>query len=160
MPDITLEQDDNTTTNSSNSYTPSADLWIPVQDLIDFTGIKPQHLKLQKDDTDGLKTILDKWILQCQGLIKSYCHIKTIDPSEVNDALKNVDLRLSSNMVALSIARRDTPITQPNDWTVEILSSDIFTDDLKDDLEPYVVTAVTGKSDTVYVFTVKGDDPF
>ena len=61
-------------------------------------------------------------------------------------------------MVALSVARRDTPITQPNDWTVTILSSEIFSDDLKEDLEPFVEQAVTGKSDKVYVYTVTGED--
>ena len=60
-------------------------------------------------------------------------------------------------MVALSMARRDTPITQPNDWTVTILSSEIFSDDLKMDLEPFVQQAITGKSDKVYVYTVIGD---
>ena len=147
-----------TDNNTTNSYTPSQDLWIPVTDLIDFTGIKPQHLKLQKDDTDGLKTILDKWILQCQALITSYTHNEFTDGAD--DAVKNITLRLSSNMVALAMARRDTPITQVNDWTVEILSSDIFTDDLKQDLDPYVQQAITGKSDKVYVYTVTGDDPY
>ena len=146
------------TNTNTNSYTPSADLWIPVTDLIDFTGIKPQHLKLQKDDTDGLKTILDKWILQCQALITSYTHNEFTDGAD--DAVKNITLRLSSNMVALAMARRDTPITQVNDWTVEILSSDIFTDDLKQDLGPYVQQAITGKSDHVTVYTVSGDDPY
>ena len=125
--------------------------------MLHFTGLKPQHLKLDKTDTSGLNEIVEDWITQCQDLIYSYTH-NTWTDAKVPDSVKNVCLRLTSNMVALSVARRDTPITQPNDWTVQILSSDIFTQDLKDDLEPYVQQAVTGKSDKVYVYTVTGED--
>ena len=124
--------------------------------MLHFTGLKPQHLKLDKTDTNGLNAIVQEWIKQSESLIISYTHNDFSDG--VSDAVKNVCLRLTSNMVALSVARRDTPITQPNDWTVQILSSDIFTQDLKDDLEPYVQQAVTGKSDKVYVYTVTGED--
>ena len=134
-------------------------MWITVNNVTDFTGLKPQHLKLDKTNTTGLATIVEDWILQSQDLIKSYTHNNFTDET-VPDAVRNVCLRLTSNMVALAMARRDTPITQPNDWTVTILSSEIFSDDLKDDLDAYVNQAVTGKSDKVYVFTVKGDDPF
>jgi len=133
------------------------DLWISVDNVTDFTGLKPQHLKLDKTDTSGLNDIVEEWIKQCQDLICSYTH-NTWTDAEVPDSVKNVCLRLTSNMVALSVARRDTPLTQPNDWTVTILSSEIFSDDLKEDLEPFVKQAVTGKSDKVYVFAVTGED--
>ena len=133
-------------------------LWISVDNVIDFTGLKPQHLKLDKTDTQRLEEIVTEWILQSESLIKNYTHnFKTVG-DDVDDAVKNVCLRLTSNMVALSVARRDTPITQPNDWTVQILSSEIFSQDLKDDLEPFVKQAVTGKSDNIMVFTVTGED--
>ena len=41
-------------------------------------------------------------------------------------------------MVSLAIQRRDNPIIKVNDWTIQQVSSDIFTDDLKADLEPFV----------------------
>ena len=134
-------------------------LWISVDNVTDFTGLKPQHLKLDKTDTNKLAEIVTEWIEQSESLIRSYTHnFQEHDDSEIPDAVKNVCLRLTSNMVALSVARRDTPITQPNDWTVQILSSEIFTDDLKDDLENFVKQAVTGKSDNIFVFTVTGED--
>lgn len=132
-------------------------MWITVNNVTDFTGLKPQHLKLDKTDTTRLTEIVTDWILQSEDLIKSYTHNNFTDET-VPDAVRNVCLRLTANMVALSMARRDTPITQPNDWTVTILSSEIFSEDLKDDLEAYVNQAVTGKSDKVYVYTVTGED--
>lgn len=132
-------------------------MWITVNNVTDFTGLKPQHLKLDKTDNTRLTEIVTDWILQSEDLIKSYTHNNFTDET-VPDAVRNVCLRLTANMVALSMARRDTPITQPNDWTVTILSSEIFSEDLKDDLEAYVNQAVTGKSDKVYVYTVTGED--
>ena len=136
-------------------------MWISVDNVTDFTGLKPQHLKLDKTDTNRLEEIVSEWIEQSESLIRSYTHnFEDHDDTDIPDSVKNVCLRLTSNMVALSMAGRDTPITQPNDWTVTILSSEIFSDDLKDDLEAYVKQAVTGKSDNVTVYTVSGDDPF
>lgn len=134
-------------------------MWITVDEVTHFTGLKAKHLKISTDDTTTLNSIVEGWISQSEDLIKTYCNnFKTASDNEIPPSVKNVCLRLTANMVALSIARRDTPITQPNDWTVQILSSEIFTKDLKSDLEPFVKAAVTGKSDKVYVFTVTGED--
>ena len=114
-------------------------MWISVDDVIHFHGLKPQHLNLSKDDTTTLEEILSDWILQSESLIKTYCHIKSIEDTDVSDAMKNVCLRLTSNMVSLAIQKRDNPIIKVNDWTIQQVSSDIFTDDLKEDLRPFIV---------------------
>ena len=133
-------------------------MWISINDVTHFTGLKPKHLKLSPEDTT-FNTIVTDWIIQSEDLIRQYCNnYKACNDSEVPPAVKNVCLRLTANMVALAIARRDTPITQPNDWTVTILSSEIFSQDLKDDLAPFVNARVSGKSDKVIVFTVTGED--
>lgn len=135
-------------------------MWISIDNVTHFTGLKPKHLKLSSEDTTTFNSIVTDWILQSQDLIKNYTNnYKSCLDDEVPLAVKNVCLRLTSNMVALAIARRDTPVTQPNDWTVQILTSEIFSDDLKDDLEPFVKAKVTGKSDNVIVFTVTGEEP-
>ena len=134
-------------------------MWISIDNVTHFTGLKPKHLKLSPEDTTTFNSIVEDWILQSQDLIKQYCNnYTTCGDYDVPPAVKNVCLRLVSNMVALAIARRDTPVTQPNDWTVTILSSEIFSQDLKDDLEPFVKAKVSGKADPVLVFTVTGED--
>jgi hypothetical protein len=61
-------------------------------------------------------------------------------------------------MVSLAIQSRDSPIIKVNDWTIATVPSDIFTDELKDDLKPFIkdssnepnsigVLAITGKDD-------------
>ena len=104
-------------------------MWISVDDVVHFHGLKPQHLNLAKDDTTTLEEIISGWILQSESLIKSYCHIKSISDEDVSDAMANVCLRLTSNMVSLAIQKRDNPIIKVNDWTIQGLSSDMFTDD-------------------------------
>ena len=128
--------------------------WIDVEDVKKFTGVKPKHLKLKEEDE--LDDVLTEWILQSQDMITSYTHNDF--KNGVPPAVRNICLRLTRNMVMLSIASRDTPITQPNEWTVQILDSKIFSQDLKDDLNPFVEQAVTGKSDKVFVYTVTGED--
>ena len=124
-------------------WTEPATNWITTSQVIHFHGLKPQHLNLQKTDDYTMRSILSD-------------HIKTLECSSVDDAMKNVCLRLTSNMVALAVQRRDNPIIKVNDWTIQNVSSDIFTDDLKDDLRPFVKDSSndTGK---INFFAITGE---
>lgn len=130
-------------------------MWINVDDVKQFTGVKPQHLKLANDDINKLDEILADWICQSMDLIKSYTHNKF--KTEVPGAVKNICLRLTSNMIQLAIERRDTPRTIVSDWQIKVSSSEIFTSDLKEDLEPFKIEH-SNKSDTVTFFAIHGGD--
>ena len=131
--------------------------WITTDQVIHFHGLKPQHLNLAKTDDYLMRSILSDWIGQSQALIMSYCHIKSLECSSVDDAMKNVCLRLTSNMVSLAIQRRDNPIIKVNDWTIQQVSSDIFTDDLKDDLRPFIKDSSNDTS-RIGFFAITGED--
>ena len=131
-------------------------MWISVDDAINFTGLKPKHLNLEKDDTTGLNNIVSDWINQSQDLINMYTNRNYTDDN-VRDAIRNICLRLTSNMVTLAIQKRDNPIIKVNDWTIQGLSSDIFTDDLKDDLKPFVKDSST-EPDSIGVLAITGRD--
>lgn len=131
-------------------------MWISVDDVINFTGLKPKHLNLEKDDTTGLNNIVSDWINQSQDLINMYTNRNYTDAT-VRDAIRNICLRLTSNMVTLAIQKRDSPIIKVNDWTIQGLSSDIFTDDLKDDLKPFVKDSST-EPDSIGVLAITGRD--
>ena len=47
-------------------------MWISVDDVINFHGLKPKHLNLDKDDTSKLESIVSGWIEQSQDLINTY----------------------------------------------------------------------------------------
>ena len=132
--------------------------WIAPEDIIEFTGVKPQTFRFDRDDLSSLETLLEKWILQSEGLIMSYCNHDFSDYEEIPSAVVNVCLRLTANMVALAQARKDTPVIQVNEWNVQTVSSNVFSNDLKRDLTPFVHERKSYKSDKIDFFVVTGDD--
>ena len=131
-------------------------MWISVEDIKAFHGLKPQHLNLDKTDNDGLDAIVSDWILQAQDLINTYTNRKYTDET-VRPAVKNICLRITSNMVKLAIQNRDSPIIKVNDWTIQTVPTDIFTDDLKDDLKPFIKDSST-EPNTIGVLAITGED--
>lgn len=130
-----------------------------ADEVIQLTGLKPQHLRVDTTAADGgvseLKSIIGTWISQCESLINSYCNT-SFDDEDVPGAVENVCLRMASNMVAFSQTRRDTPLVKVDDWKVAISSSSIFTNDLKLDLKPFVVDK-SRVSDKIDFFSITGD---
>lgn len=132
-------------------------MFCEVKEVLSFTGLKPKHLALppetKSEDFEGL---IVEWILQAEDLIKKYTHNNFDTEEGVPLAVKNVCIRLTANMIALAQARRDTPIIKHDDWNVDIISSNIFTSDLKADLEPFVKD-YSNKSDPIDIFVISGD---
>jgi hypothetical protein len=131
-------------------------MWISVDDIINFHGLKPQHLNFAKDDTGKLEEVVAEWILQSQDLINVYTNRNYTDDN-VRPAVKNVCLRLTSNMVSLAIQKRDNPIIKVNDWTIANVPSDIFTEELRDDLKPFVKDSSTDPG-AIGVYAITGED--
>jgi hypothetical protein len=131
-------------------------MWISVDNVIAFHGLKPQHLNLDKTDVDGLEEIVSDWILQSQDLINIYTNRHYTDEN-VRPAVQNICLRLTSNMVKLAIQNRDTSIIKVNDWTIQTVPSDIFTDDLKNDLRPFVKDS-SNEPGSIGVYAITGED--
>ena len=145
-----------TVEETTSETTTTTDLWITTTSVINFQSLKPQQFGLQKTDTTSLNALLSDWILQCEDIINTYCH-REYTASTVPPAVQNVLIRLVSNMVTLSIQRRDSPIIKVNDWTIQTLSSDIFSDDLKDDLRPFVKDSSNDYS-KIGFFAITGSD--
>lgn len=166
MPDeVDIEETEQTETQGESetptqeTTTDTPDLWISVDQVISFHGLKPQHLNIKKDDTDAdekLEAILTDWILQSQDLINVYTN-RQYTSSTVRPAVQNVCLRLTSNMVSLAIQKRDNPIIKVNDWTIQNAPSDIFTDELKVDLKPFIKDS-TNEPDSIGVYAITGSD--
>ena len=131
-------------------------MWISVDDVINFHGLKPKHLNLDKDDDSKLETIVSGWIEQSQDLINTYTNRNYTDET-VRASVQNICLRLTSNMVKLAIQNRDSPIIKVNDWTITTVPSDIFTDDLKEDLKPFIKDSST-EPDSIGVLAITGED--
>lgn len=131
-------------------------MWISVDDVVAFHGLKPKHLNLDKDDTTKLNAIVSEWILQSQDLINHYTN-RNYTSETVRPAVRNICLRLTSNMVKLAVQNRDSPIIKVNDWTITTVPSDIFTDDLKNDLAPFVKDS-SNEPNAIGVLAITGED--
>ena len=131
-------------------------MWISVDDVINFHGLKPKHLNLDKDDDSKLETIVSGWIEQSQDLINMYTNRNYTDET-ARPAIQNICLRLTSNMVSLAIQKRDNPIIKVNDWTIQNVPSDIFTDELKEDLKPFIKDSST-EPDSIGILAITGSD--
>ena len=131
-------------------------MWISVDNVIAFHGLKPQHLNLDKTDNTGLESIVSDWILQAEDLINIYTNRHYTDET-VRPAVQNICLRLTSNMVKLAIQNRDTSIIKVNDWTIQTVPSDIFTDDLKMDLKPFIKDS-SNEPGSIGVYAITGED--
>ena len=129
-------------------------MWISVDDVINFHGLKPKHLNLEKDDTSKLETIVSGWIEQSQDLINTYTNRNYTDET-VRPSVQNICLRLTANMVNLAIQNRDSPIIKVNDWTISTVPNDIFTDELKEDLKPFIKDSST-EPDSIGVLAITG----
>lgn len=130
-------------------------------DVIQFTNVKPTDFgldhKYKVDPDTDLTSMISDWIDQAVGLIDSYCNNpKHFDPCP--QAVKNVCIRLVTNMVALGIQRKNGGMVKYNDWTVTLTSSNIFTQDLKNDLEPYTVEGITQDQEGLTLFAITGED--
>lgn len=131
-------------------------MFCTVDEVINFTGLKPKHLNLSTDAECKFNEIVEDWIKQSTSMIKDYCNNDfEIYGENIPPAVQNVCIRLTGNMVALATARRDTPITQVNDWQTNIVNMRIFSNDLKDDLAPYVIDK-SRKSDKINIFAITG----
>ena len=158
MPDE-VDIETTTTEETQETSTDTPDLWISVDQVIAFHGLKPQHLNISKNDTDAdekLEAIITDWILQSQDLINVYTN-RNYTSTTVRPAVQNVCLRLTSNMVSLAIQKRDSPIIKVNDWTIQNVPSDIFTDELKMDLKPFIKDSST-EPNSIGVYAITGED--
>ena len=129
-----------------------------VDDVKNMSGVKPEKLgKKYKDDESAFNTLIQDWISQAEGLINGYCKRNwnpiigendEVTQVEVPVTVKNVCIRLTANIIAFYYARKENPIKKVNDYSMTIFSSEVFTDDLKEDLKPFK------KSSRVAVFKI------
>ena len=120
-----------------------------VEDVKILSGIKPKNLGLKENETE-FNRIINDWIAEAEGYINSYCKRKWdgTDEDPIPLVVKSVCTRLVANIIAFHLSRKDNPIRKVNDYTTKIFGSEVFTDDLRQDLKPF------RKSSRVSVFKI------
>ena len=114
------------------------------EDVVKMTRVNAKKLGYKEEAE--FRSLITEWILQAEGFIDSYCKRNWKNYYDENDCLvtvkvppviKNVCIRLVSNIIAFHFKRRDDPVRKVNEFSVKVFESDVFTDDLKKDLKPY-----------------------
>lgn len=120
-----------------------------VEDVKILSGIKPKNLGLKENETE-FNRIINDWIAEAEGYINSYCKRKWAGTQDdpIPLVVKSVCTRLVANIIAFHLSRKDNPIRKVNDYTTKIYGSEVFTDDLRQDLKPF------RKSSRVSVFKI------
>lgn len=105
-----------------------------VKEVEEMSGTTAKQLGY-KDDPEKFNELIEEWITQSESFINSYCHKKWEE--NVPLGVKNVCIRLTANIIAFHYARRGNPIRKVNDYSAKIFSSEVFTEDLRQDLKPF-----------------------
>ena len=129
---------------------------VNASDVIKRLSLKPQNLKLEKTDTTKLNDIVEDIISECEDWIKTYTNNSFGEGFP--KAVELICFRAVSNMITFMIQRRDSPIIKVNDWNIQTVSSNVFTSDIKEDLEPYMIEKPSQVSDKIDFFAITGGD--
>lgn len=111
-----------------------------VGGVTDLTGVKPQQLgKATQADLD---TLLTGWLEDAQSMINGFldrdleAEVAAGTLAAIPRLVQNCAERIVTNMVALGIQRRLSPVVQEGEISVQLSNDAVFTKPIKDDLVP------------------------
>lgn len=109
-----------------------------AQDIIDLTGITPQALGFEENQTTQLNTLLNTWLTR----ISAHIDLRLGDGAILQTdskypALVDVCLRTTAKLVAIALQQRTSPIVQINDFAISVLNTSAVIQDLDNELKPF-----------------------
>ena len=134
-----------------------------VDDVIEFTGIRPGDLGLE-DDPQGttdpesaeskMRILIESWLVQVKDLIDQNRNRDFHEEEDgVPPGIHNIALRVCANMVAQAVLRRDTPIVRVDDFNVRTVEDRVITSAIKDDLKQYARGSLRGSVFRMFVIS-------
>lgn len=132
-----------------------ASSYCSVDDVTEISGVNQTYFfrNSQTAETD-FNELIGKWIELASGTINTYCN-RTFSPEDVPETIRLATILMVCNLIGFVQSRKETPIIKKDDWTVDFLDVKIFTDDIKEMLEPYEKSRrATSK---IQIYTISGD---
>lgn len=126
-----------------------------IDEVKRITGIKPNHLGFEKEDTEGLDKLIQSWIDQSTNLIDEYCNTSFTEP--IPGGVGIACVQLVANIITNAESRKNSPLVKINDWTMTTVPTDIFTSQIKALLEKYTVESERHDNAKIDIFTITGD---
>ncbi len=115
---------------SSQSYS-------SVDEVIAYTGVGPKDLGLEDDDTEGLKAIIEKALVEIKDIIDTYCRRGFSTEQKVPGGIHKIAKEMTSDGISLAMMRRDTPIIRVDDFSIKQVQSEILTAAVREILDIY-----------------------
>jgi len=120
-----------------------------------YTGVRPEDLGLPGTVDQGeneteitLEEVLEQWLVEAKSLIDldrnrdfHADYAQEVNGDTVYNyppGLDNVAMRLVANMVAQAVMRRETPIVQIDDFTINMVDDQVFTQAIRADLRRFL----------------------
>lgn len=119
-----------------------------AEEVIRYTGIRPSDLDFE-DDIDEeteeviksadekLEELVKGWLIQIKDLIDQDRNRDYHEEGEVPKGINHIALRMASNMVAQAVMRRETPIVRVDDFSIQMVEDQVFTNAIRRDLARY-----------------------
>lgn len=114
---------------------PEITFYSTAEDVISYTGVEPKDLGL--DSEANLKLLLEKWLTEIKSLIDADRNRDYLAEGTVPAGIDNIAKRIASNLVAIAVVRRDTPIVRVDDFNIQIVRDEIFTEPIQKDLSRF-----------------------
>ena len=113
-----------------------AEFYSTAEEVMQYTGVKPGDLGLNEEQE--LKNVLEGWLIQIKDIIdrdrnRNYHQ----EGSDVPPGINHIAMRVCANVIAQATFRRESTIVQVDDYKVQMLDDQIFTDAIKKDLSRY-----------------------
>ncbi|MGQ9543689.1 MAG: hypothetical protein ACUVTM_06375 [Candidatus Bathyarchaeia archaeon] len=111
-------------------------VWITASDVKQYSQVKFNMVGFTSDAeyTSWINNIL---LPRCESIIEDYCG-QHFDDESVSETVKTVCVMLASKTLQFIIMNAAGPIIRIEDWKVQTATLEVFSDDLKRLLGPYV----------------------
>ena len=111
------------------------------EEVMQYTGIKPQDLGLGIDEE--LKQVIEGWLIQIKDIIDQdrnrdyHQEVEEGKRTEVPPGIHHIAMRVCANVIAQAAFRRESTIVQVDDYKVQMVDDQIFTEPIMRDLSRY-----------------------
>lgn len=113
-----------------------AEFYSTAEEVMQYTGVKPGDLGLNEEQE--LKDVLEGWLIQIKDIIdKDRNRNYHREGSEVPPGINHIAMRVCANVVAQASFRRESTIVQVDDYRIQMVDDQIFTEAIRSDLSRY-----------------------
>ena len=113
-----------------------AKFYSTAEEVMQYTGVKPGDLGLNEEQE--LKDVLEGWLIQIKDIIdKDRNRDYHQEGSEVPPGINHIAMRVCANVVAQASFRRESTIVQVDDYRIQMVDDQIFTEAIRSDLSRY-----------------------